>query len=104
MGPGATGPAAPTAPLAPTSDSKLVGGTPSPASTDFPNMLKNMLGQLNDLAQQADGLAAKAAGGEDVDLHQLMVSMDTASLGFDLGVQVRNRLLEAYQEITKMSV
>jgi flagellar hook-basal body complex protein FliE len=70
----------------------------------FVGMLQNALGQLNDLAQNADAMATRAATGEDVDLHQVVLSMQSAGLGFQLALQVRNRLVEAYQEITRMQV
>ena len=71
---------------------------------NFVGMLQNALGQLNDLAQNADAVATQAASGEDVDLHQVMMAMQSATLGFDLGLQVRNKLVEAYQEIIRMQV
>ena|SRR5579862_2292509 len=103
VGPAAIGPTVPTSPTVSAADPTAAGSSPTDA-TDFPGLLKNLLGQLNGLAQNADATAAKAATGQDVDLHQLMMSMETAGLGFDLAVQVRNRLVEAYQEVTRMQV
>lgn len=90
----------------------LAPGGPGPASpategkgdTGFVGMLEHALGDLNDLAQQADTLASRAATGEDVDLHELVLSMERAGLGFQLALQVRNKLVEAYQEISRMQV
>lgn len=74
------------------------------AAGNFVNMLQHALGELNDLAKNADGMAAKAATGEDVDLHEVMLAMESAGLGFQLAMQVRNKLIDAYQEITRMQV
>lgn len=100
----AVAPPVPPTPAGSGTAAKPASGPPAAAAADFPGLLKNLLGQINDLAQNADRTATQAAAGQDVDLHQLMLSMDTASLGFDLAVQVRNRLMEAYQEIIKMQV
>ena len=67
-------------------------------------MLEHALGNLNDLAQQADAMATRAATGEDVDLHEVMLAMESAGLGFQLALQVRNKLVDAYQEISRMQV
>lgn len=98
-------PASPVNPSAPGQLGKQAGDAAASGGVgDFPNMLKNLLGQLNDMAQQADSIATQAATGQDVDLHQLMMTMENASLGFDLSLQVRNKLVEAYLEIMKMQV
>jgi flagellar hook-basal body complex protein FliE len=67
-----------------------------------------MLGQLvNDVS--AKQVAARAAvggllSGENVSLHQAMISMQEAGLSFQLMVEVRNKLLESYQELMRMQV
>jgi flagellar hook-basal body complex protein FliE len=45
-----------------------------------------------------------ASGDESVDLGDVMVSMQKASLSFEAVVQVRNKVLSAYQEVMSMSV
>lgn len=78
--------------------------SPQSGEMDFPGMLQKVLGNLNDLAQRADSQATQAAAGDDVDLHQVVIAMEAAGLGFQLALQVRNKLLEAYQEIIRMQV
>ncbi|MBI4212871.1 MAG: flagellar hook-basal body complex protein FliE [Chloroflexi bacterium] len=86
----------------------VAGAATSPptqdAAGDFVGMLQQALGQLNELAQTADAAASQAATGEDVDLHEVMLAMESAGLGFQLALQVRNKLVEAYQEIIRMQV
>ena len=50
-----------------------------------------------------DGLRSLALGEAD-NLHQVMITISKAKLSFDLAVQVRNRLVEGYQEIIRMGV
>ena len=91
----------PLAPINPSAVGRLQEQT---GDKGFVGMLEHALGQLNDLAQQADTMASQAAAGDDVDLHQLVLSMESAGLGFQLALQVRNKLVEAYQEISRMQV
>ena len=53
---------------------------------------------------QSDRMLQRLAAGEVDNLHQVMVSLEEARLSFQLLVQVRNRLLEAYQDVLKMQV
>ena len=43
-------------------------------------------------------------GGQNVPLHQAVIGMEEANVSFQLMVEVRNRLLEAYQEVMKMQM
>jgi flagellar hook-basal body complex protein FliE len=47
---------------------------------------------------------AALQGGQNVPLHQAVVAMEEANVSFQLMVEVRNRMLEAYQEIMRMQV
>jgi flagellar hook-basal body complex protein FliE len=54
--------------------------------------------------QQADSLGAKAATGELKDIHEFMAASSKANLAVELTVAVRNKAVEAYQEIMRMQV
>lgn len=71
---------------------------------DFGDALKQAVGALGDLSARADANALKAATGEPVDIHEVMLSMEQASLGFQTALQVRNKLVEAYQEIMRINI
>ena len=58
----------------------------------------------NDQLLQADHLLQRLAAGETTNLHQVMIGVEQARLTFQLFVQVRNRLLESYQDILRMQV
>lgn len=70
----------------------------------FGEMLANALGETNRLAHRADDLAARFAAGEPLDVHQVTIAMEEASTALALTLQVRNKLVEAYQEIMRISV
>ncbi len=71
---------------------------------DFGDALKQAVGALGELGATADASSVKMAAGQPVDVHEVMLNMEQASLGFSLALQVRNKLVDAYQEIMRMSV
>ena len=42
--------------------------------------------------------------GEDIDIHQVMLASEEAKMSIELAVQIRNKIVEAYQEISKMQL
>jgi flagellar hook-basal body complex protein FliE len=70
----------------------------------FSDVLTNLVGEVNQKQGAAGRTVAGLLGGENVSLHQAMVAMEEASISFQLMVEVRNKLLESYQEIMRMQV
>jgi flagellar hook-basal body complex protein FliE len=71
---------------------------------DFGSMLSNLLGSLSQTEQNTNTLLARAAAGDNVDIHDVTIAMQTESLAFDLATQVRNKAVEAYQEVFRTQV
>ena len=71
---------------------------------DFGEVLSTAVQQVNELQARADGLATQVALGKNVDLHEAVLASEEASLAFQYTMQVRNKLIEAYQEVMRMSV
>ena len=75
-----------------------------PRSSGFGALLDQTLQRVNE-KQQAAGLAVdQAIRGETQDLHRVMIAQEEASITFELMMEVRNKLLEAYQQIMQMQV
>ena len=75
------------------------------AAIDYSEKLKAAIDQTNILQQTADHLSAQFVGGEsNVDLHEVMISLQKANVSFQSMIQVRNKLVTAYQEIMNMQV
>lgn len=70
----------------------------------FTNTLKEKLGEVNDKQVKVDELTTKMIKGENVNVHQVMLATEEAKMSLQLAVQVRNKLLEAYQEINRMQL
>jgi len=91
-------------PAAPTPDAAAgrAGGTPGQAS--FGQVLKDSLAQVNHLQHEADGAIRELASGGTATLHDTMLTIEKAELSFRLMMQVRNKIVEAYQEVLRMQV
>lgn len=74
------------------------------AADNFSQVLGQALDNLNQAELAADQAVAKLAAGEDIELHQVMLAMQEADIAFQLALQVRNKLVEAYQEIMRLQV
>lgn len=76
-----------------------------PASVDFSQKLKAAVDQVNEAQQSAGNLSKKFVSGDtNTDLHEVMISLQKANVSFQSMVQVRNKLVTAYQEIMNMQV
>lgn len=74
------------------------------AAEAFGRLLGQALDSLNRIQAEADISSARLAAGEPVDLHDVMLAVEEADLSLRLALQMRNKLLEAYQEINRMQV
>ncbi len=79
-----------------------VAGT-KPA-TGFADMLGNALEQLQSVSDTANQKVNALATGQDVELHDVMLALEAESLAISLATQVRNKAVEAYQEVFRMQV
>jgi flagellar hook-basal body complex protein FliE len=70
----------------------------------FGEILKSHLSEVNHLQTSADVAAQNLASGQDKDIHNTMIAMEKASVALQMTMQVRNKVLEAYQEIMRMQV
>jgi flagellar hook-basal body complex protein FliE len=71
---------------------------------DFGAWLARSLARVNQDLGQADAGLQRLAAGDAQNLHQVMIALEEARLGLQLAVQVRNRLLETYQEVLRMQI
>jgi len=78
---------------------EVAGGPESFGAT-----LRGAVREVNGLQIQADKVAAKLATGNIEDVHQAMVAMQKASLAMQFTIQVRNKVIEAYQEIMRTQI
>jgi len=77
---------------------------PEQQQANFGNMLSNMLNSVNDLQNQAGQMQQSFLAGEPVELHDVMIKAQEAGLTMDLLLEIRNKLLNAYNEMMRMPV
>jgi len=75
-----------------------------PAGESFAGMLGQMVSDVNNKQLAAGQAVADLQAGKNVPLHQAVIAMEEANVSFQLMVEVRNKLLESYQEIMRMQM
>lgn len=76
------------------------GGT----GADFMSLLNDGISRVDQSLKAADTQLRGLAAGEDIPIHDVMISMERARLDLMLVAEVRNRVIEAYQELTRMQL
>ena len=89
--------------LSSTTPSTRKPATEAPA-TSFDQVLKDSLQTVDRLQQEADQAIQRVAVDGGVNLHTTMIAVEKADLSFRLMMQIRNKIVEAYQEIMRTQV
>lgn len=74
------------------------------AGPDFAHMIGQQLDQVDASLNQADAAARGLAAGNDIPTHDVMIAMEQAHLKLQFAVEVRNRVVDAYQNLTNMQI
>ncbi|MDI3327172.1 MAG: flagellar hook-basal body complex protein FliE [Alicyclobacillaceae bacterium] len=78
-------------------------GTPEPAPS-FAQLFGRALDRVGELQQRADEAVAQFVAGQGVDVHDVMIAAQEAFLALQLVVQIRDKAVEAYQEMMRMQI
>ena len=70
----------------------------------FADMLGKAIGQLQSVSDNADAKVNAMATGQDVELHDVMLAVETESIAMTLATTIRNKAVEAYQEVFRMQM
>jgi flagellar hook-basal body complex protein FliE len=88
---------------------KLTGGFSSPAAANegtpppFTDVLKDSMTRVNDLQVKSDNLIQRLALGEVDDISEVSIAVEKAELALRMMVQIRDKMLDAYQQISRMT-
>ena len=76
----------------------------APATNEgsFTDLLKNVINDVNETHQDAGQIQQAFLNGDPVELHEVMIKAEEAGLATDLLLEIRNKLVSAYQEIMRM--
>jgi len=84
----------PTSPTMPSSSETEGGG--------FGATLKDAISQVNELSDSSNQKVAELVQGDRQDVHNVMIAVEKADIAFQLMMQVRNKIVNAYQEVSKL--
>ncbi|MCA2959167.1 MAG: flagellar hook-basal body complex protein FliE [Silvanigrellales bacterium] len=70
----------------------------------FGDMLAKGIKEVNSTVKESDQASMDLASGKSSNIHETMISVTKAELGFNMLVQLRNKAIEAYQDVMRMQV
>ena len=70
----------------------------------FGDVLKQMVEDVNSMQVAADEMQVQLATGEISDVHDVMIAVEEANVAMELMLEIRNKIIEAYQEVMRMPV
>jgi flagellar hook-basal body complex protein FliE len=90
----------------PTFTGTLPTSATAPSSSEsqgsFGSTLKDAISQVNNLSDAKDQKVAELVQGGQGDVHNVMIAVEKADIAFQLMMQVRNKIVNAYQEVSKL--
>ena len=78
------------------------GGSPSASGSGFAETLKGAMDEMGQLQSSAKTKVAGVLEGTGTDVHSALIAVEQADLSFQLMMQVRNKIVSAYQQISQM--
>ena len=83
-------------------NSPLPGQKGAASGASFGDTLKNALGEVSDVQDNAQDIVAAYLRGDQVELHQVMAATEEAGIALEMLVEIRNKLTEAYRTVINM--
>lgn len=90
-------------PIADPSSLQATGGE-SGTTSAFHGALKEAISSINDIQVEAGHAVNALATGQSQNIHQAMIALQQADVSFQLMMQIRNKLVTAYEEIQRMQI
>ena len=88
----------------PAPNAPLISAPSGPSGSSFENILGKLVNEVSGKQASAGAAVSGLLSGEKIPLHQAMLAAEEASLSFQLMVEVRNKLLDAYHEMMRMQI
>jgi flagellar hook-basal body complex protein FliE len=83
---------------------KAKNGTARSEGADFGDVLKETIGEVNELQEKGQKAMSDLATGQVKDLHQAAIAIDKAELSMKMMLEVRNKAINAYKEILRTQI
>lgn len=88
--------------LSPLDNSKKAQKTTEQSGVSFKETLNGFMNDVNSMQNRADESIEKMAAGEISDVHQVMTSVEEAKTAFNMMMEIRNKVMDAYDEVMRM--
>ena len=82
----------------------FTGAKPAGQSTGIPNLFGDLLNAVNELQAESGVLEKQMYEGEPVDLHSVMIAAEQAGTTVELLSEIRNRLVDTFQQLMRMQI
>ncbi|MCD6308250.1 MAG: flagellar hook-basal body complex protein FliE [Candidatus Latescibacteria bacterium] len=79
-------------------------GKTEKSDESFAGTLKHFVEDVNGLQNKMDNSIEKLATGEITDVHEVMIAVEEANTAMEFMIEIRNKIVEAYQEVMRMPV
>jgi flagellar hook-basal body complex protein FliE len=86
------------------SESGTGSNTGAQGGLNFSDMVNQKIEEANSLQKQADQMTNSYLQGGPVEIHEMLIAMEKADLALRETTEIRNKLIEAYQDIEKMQI
>ncbi|RKL62962.1 flagellar hook-basal body complex protein FliE [Thermoanaerobacteraceae bacterium SP2] len=83
---------------------KVYGGIKEQRQKSFQDILKAAFDSVNKMQNDYDEVLRRQITDENIDIHDVVIAGEKAKLSLELTLQIRNKAIEAYQEIMRMQV
>jgi flagellar hook-basal body complex protein FliE len=93
-----------TPPIGANVTANIVPASAGKSGDGFGSVMNDLIGQVNQSQAKADQMVEALALGEPVEVHQVMIALNEASNALNLTLQVRNKALEAYQDVMRLQI
>lgn len=71
---------------------------------DFLSTLNDFMGEVNQLQQESGKSVKSLVSGDITNIHDVMVAVEKASVSFELMMEIRNKVIEAYREVMRIQI
>jgi flagellar hook-basal body complex protein FliE len=83
---------------------KILQPQPEKSNDKFDNLLTNLVENVKETQKESSELTKQFILGEDVELHEVMIAGEKAKTSFQLLMEIRNKTVDMYKELTRISV
>ena len=90
--------------LAMSQGEKVSNVSTAEAKDQFATQLKNAINHVNGLQTESDLKTNQLIRGEDVDLHNVMITAQKAGVTLQAATEIQNKVIEAYREVMRMQI